>query len=777
MTTGVDLRLAGMAAGTWVAAVVALYLPAGPGILLAIGAGLLAAALGWVLRGRWRWIVVALLVGVTCGAAATSARVTVRDSPALTTLVRDHATVHMRLTVADDPRPVRGVAGRVATYAVPATASAVEVPGRVRLTLSASVLVLGTDPEWHALLPGTRVAATGRLVPGRPGDLTAAVLSVSGPPDEIGTAPWAQRAAGALREGLRRACAPLPASSGGLLPGLVEGDTSRLDPAVADDFRTTGMTHLVAVSGANLAIVLSVVLLIVRWCRAGPRTAAIVCAVAVVGFVVLARPSPSVLRAAAMGGLGLLALALGRPRAAVPALLASVVILLLFDPAQASDAGFALSVFATGGLLLLAPRWRDALCRWRIPRSLAEALAIPAAAQVACAPVIAGISGSVSLVAVPANLLAEPAVAPATILGVAATLLSVVWPGAAAFVAWLGSWPAGWLVAVARTGARAPDGVISWPGGTGGALLLAVLLVAGLVATRRPAVRAVIGVCAVAAAAGAVPVRLASPGWPPASALLVVCDVGQGDAIAVPVGPGRAVVVDTGPEPTATDRCLGELSVREIPLLVLTHFHIDHVGGIAGVFGGRRVGQLLTSALPEPVEGRKLALAAATSAGTAVSVPPVGWTWSAGPVRLTVLGPAHPTTGTASDPNNNSLVLRIDVDGFRLLLAGDAMVEEQADLLAEDGAAALRADVLKVAHHGSAFQDPDFLAAVHPALALVSVGAGNPYGHPNLAMLGMLRSQGATVLRTDVDGDLAAVSDGHGLAVVRHGVPPGRHPP
>src|SRR5205814_7595929 len=195
--------------------------------------------------------------------------------------------------------------------------------------------------------------------------------------------------------------------------------------------------------------------------------------------------------------------------------------------------------------------------------------------------------------------------------------------------------------------------------------------------------------------------------WPPGPALSVVCDVGQGDAIVVPVEPGRAVVVDAGPEPAATDRCLGDLGIREVPLLVLSHFHADHVGGIAGVFRGRRVAQLLTSALPEPVEGRKVALAAAAAAGTRVTVPDAGWTWEYGPVRITVLGPIRPIAGTTSDPNNNSLVLRIDVAGRRILLAGDAMVEEQADLLAALGAEALRADVLKVAHHGSAYQDPD----------------------------------------------------------------------
>src|SRR6266545_3365261 len=524
-----DLRLAAVAAGTWLAALGALYLSARSGLLLAVGAALLAGVLGAIVRRRWRWVPVAVLIGVACGAAVTAARVAVRDAAPLAGLARDHTTVHVRLTVADDPRPARSPAGRPTAYVVPASMSSVEAPGGVRVTVSADVVVLANDPSWRTLLPGTAVVATGRLGPGRPGDLTAAVLSVSGPPDEIGTAP------------------------GGLLPGLVEGDTSRLDPQVADDFRATGMTHLLAVSGANVAIVLSVVLLLARWCRAGPWLAAGLCGVALVGFVILARPSPSVLRAATMGGLGLLALALGRHRAACPALLASVVVLVLADPALANDAGFALSVFATGGLLLLAPVWRDALRRRRVPGPLAEALAIPAAAQVACAPVIAGISGTVSLVAVPANLLAEPAVAPATVLGVVAAVVSAVWPAGAAFVAWLGSWPARWLVAVAGAGARVPDGVMAWPAGTGGALLLAVLTVVALWATRRPAVRVVAGICAVAAALGAVPVRLVAPGWPPRGVVVVACDVGQGDALAVPLGSGRAVVVDTGPDPGAAD--------------------------------------------------------------------------------------------------------------------------------------------------------------------------------------------------------------------------------
>ncbi len=146
------------------------------------------------------------------------------------------------------------------------------------------------------------------------GDLTAAVLTATGAPDLAGRPSWPQVVAGRLRAGLQAACHPLPAEPGGLLPGLVIGDTSRLDPGLAEEFRATGLTHLVAVSGANVAIVLGVVLFVVRRCRAGPWLCAVVCGVALLGFVILARPSPSVVRAAAMGAVGLLALVAGRNR-------------------------------------------------------------------------------------------------------------------------------------------------------------------------------------------------------------------------------------------------------------------------------------------------------------------------------------------------------------------------------------------------------------------------------------------------------------------------------
>ena len=589
-------------------------------------------------------------------------------------------------------------------------------------------------------------------------------------PAAVGEPPSLQLAAGGLRDGLRRACEPLPPEPGGLLPGLVVGDTSRLDPALAEDFRATGLTHLTAVSGANCAIVIGMVLLVARLCRAGPRLTAVLCGAALVGFVILVRPSPSVLRAAAMGGLALIALAAGRPRAAVPALAAAVLVLVVADPELASDAGFALSVLATAGLILLAPRWSEALRGRGVPAGVAEALAVPAAAQAACAPVIAAISATISLTAIPANLLAAPAVAPATILGVGASVVSPVWAEGAAFFAWLGSWPARWLVVIAHRGADVPDGLLPWPEGVVGGLLLGALLAALLVASRRVLIRRLVLVVTVAAVLGAVPVRVLGSGWPPPGWIAVACDVGQGDALALSAGPGAAVVVDSGPDPVAIDRCLRRLAVRTVPLVVLTHFHVDHIGGLAGVLRGRTVGRIVVSAHPEPAAGRAAVLALPVPAEVAAA----GSSYTIGTLRLAVLGPPRPLAGTRSDPNNNSVVLRVTANGHSVLLAGDAEEDEQAALLAALGEDALRADVLKVAHHGSSFQDPAFLAAVAPAVALVSVGVDNDYGHPSPVLLARLGRDGARVLRTDEQGDLAVIDDGGRLAIVTRGLDPGR---
>ncbi|MGB8651683.1 MAG: ComEC/Rec2 family competence protein, partial [Mycobacteriales bacterium] len=580
-----------------------------------------------------------------------------------------------------------------------------------------------------------------------------------------------QRAAGRLRAGLRTAAAVLPADERGLLPGLVEGDTSRLDPRLADDFRTTGLTHLTAVSGTNVAVVLAAALAVCGWLRLGLRWRPPLAAAVLLAFVVLARPSPSVLRAAVMGAIALVALATGSRRQAMPALCAAVLALVLLSPDLAAQPGFALSTLATAGLLLVAPVWRERLAR-HVPHWLAEALAVPAAAQVACTPVVVGISGQLGLLAVPANLLAVPAVAPATVLGVVAALLAPVSLTLARLVAWCAWLPTHWLVLVARTGARQPGAGLTLPRGWAGALLSVLLIALVAVVLTTPALRR-------AAAAGTAGLLLAllvvvvvRPPWPPPGWVLVSCDVGQGDSFVVRLGPGSALVIDTGPDPQPVDACLTRLGVSRVPLLVLTHLHADHVEGVPGLLHGRQVGEVEIGPLDDPAVERRRLLGWLGARRVPVVRAQIGEVREVGQVRWEVLD-ATARRGTDSDPNNSSIVIRLVTHGVSVLFAGDLEGDAQRSL--RERGVDLRATVLKVPHHGSRKQDPAFLDAVGARIALTPVGAGNPYGHPAASTLRRLEDDGARTYRSDRDGDVAVVlRDGQVRSVGRggDGVPP-----
>jgi competence protein ComEC len=209
-----------------------------------------------------------------------------------------------------------------------------------------------------------------------------------------------------------------------------------------------------------------------------------------------------------------------------------------------------------------------------------------------------------------------------------------------------------------------------------------------------------------------------------------------------------------------------------VPLLVVSHPHTDHVGGLTGVLRGRRIGSIAVGPATQPPGGKRLVTSAARQRRISVLEPGVGWSYRIGAVGLVVLGPARPFTGTRSDPNNNSLVIRAEVAGVSVLLSGDAENAAQQALISSG--VRLRADVLKVPHHGSAYSEPDFLAAVRPAIALVEVGLGNDYGHPNAGVLARLRHQHTRVLRTDTDGDIAVLVDRGRLAVATRGPEKGR---
>ncbi|WP_073258428.1 ComEC/Rec2 family competence protein [Cryptosporangium aurantiacum] len=720
-----------------------------------------AVGVGGLGQGRGIWVgglalgIAGVALGAATGAVAALPRLVERDTGPLARAVVRSGTVSVRLVVRDDPRPSAVRRGGVPLWVVPASVEELTADG-VRHATGGRILVLGRDAGWEGLLPGQAVAVGGRLLAPQRRDLTAAVLSTTEAPQRLGEPPWLQRAAGDLREGLRDACAPLPDKPGGLLPGLVVGDTSELDPGVEEAFRQTGMTHLTAVSGANLAIMAGLVLVTLRGVRVSPGWSAALAAVAVAGFVVLARPSPSVVRAAAMCGLGLLALALGRPRAAVPALCVSVVALVLGDPALAAAPGFALSVAATAGLLLLAPVWSAAMQRRHVPVPAADALAVPAAAQAACAPLLAALTGTVSLTAIPANLLAAPAVAPATVLGLLAAVAAPVAEPVAIGMAWLGQWPARWLVVVAERGATVPDGLVPWPDGAFGGWALAALLAGGAFLARWRLPRRLLAVVTAAVVVAVLPIRVVAPGWPPPGWALVACDVGQGDAVVLRAGAGSAVVVDVGPDPAPVDGCLRRLGIHQVPLLVLSHLHLDHIGGLDGALRGRTVGVIALGPYAEPAEGAAAVTRSARRHGVRIVQLTAGRELIAGAVALRVLGPLRVLRGTRSDPNNNSLILRADVASVSVLLPGDAEHDAERALL--DAGVPLAVDVLKVPHHGSAWSEHAFLDAAAARVAVIPVGADNEYGHPDPGVLAYLARRGARVLRTDQSGDLAVVA-------------------
>ncbi|MFF7946913.1 ComEC/Rec2 family competence protein [Streptomyces griseorubiginosus] len=635
---------------------------------------------------------------------------------------------------------------------------------------------------WLGLLPSTRVRVVARVVPPLVGgDRVAAVLRVRdrAGPEVVGEASGAQRFAGRLRAGLREATDGLPADARALLPGLVVGDTSRITPELDEAFKETDLAHTLAVSGSNLTILLVLLIgppglarLVERRGLAprlgmSLRTTSLVGGGLTLAFVVVCRPDPSVLRAAACGAVALLALATGRRRSLIPALATAVLLLALYDPWLARSYGFLLSVLATGALLTLAPRWSLALRRRRVPPRLAEALAAAAAAQALCAPVVAVLSARVSLVAVPCNLLVEFAVAPATVLGFAALATAPVAMPVANGLAWCASWPAGWIAEVARTGASLPGGGVDWPGSWAGAGLLALATVLVLLVGRR-----LLGhpwwcaVCALLFALAVVqppPLTRVVTGWPPPGWRMAMCDVGQGDAVVLAAGEGTGVVVDAGPDPELVDNCLRTLGVTKVPLVVLTHFHADHVAGLPGVLRGRSVGAIETTGFEEPLDQAEFVRRQAAARRIPVTRAAAGEQRRTGTLTWEVLWPpAGPAPAVAADgPNDASVTMLVRSAGLRFLLLGDLEPPAQQELLRSPAGARLAGvDVLKVAHHGSAYQDPELIHRAAPRLALISVGADNSYGHPAPGTVAALRAGGAVVLRTDRDGALAVVGSG-----------------
>jgi competence protein ComEC len=779
----VDLRLVPVAASAWVTVV--LLAQSAPWITDRATAH--AIAMGVVLAGV-TLIACALsarspvLVGVGIGALAIGVHLVAMTAPPVSDWVRAGATASVDAVITDDAE--QRLLGRVPVWGaaslVELSASTSSVTARGQRVQVALPIVIRTSAA--ATLPpvGSTVRLRGRLHQSR--DLGRAfVLTLAepsaGPSDAVavlGAPGPLDAAANAMRVGLQASTERVDPRAGALVAGLAIGDESGQSPLLADQMRASGLSHLTAVSGGNLAVVIAAVFAVARVLRLriGWRVAAALAAVAF--FVVLVRPEPSVVRAAVMGAVVLLGLLPGGRRAGPSVLATAVLVLVLWAPALTTTWGFALSVLATGGLILLSRPIEEHMASSRVvgrwPLWCRQAMAVTLAAQIATLPLLVAMGAPVGWVAIPANLLAMPAVPVVTILGLLAAMVAPVLPVVAQILTFAASWPAAWIAAVAAIGSDVPLGQIPWPSGWFGVGLLALL--AGVAWILRRPLRLWIRHPVVIGAAVVVVALLLTGGrrgWPPPGWSMIACDVGQGDGSLVRVDVDSAVLIDVGPDEQAISDCLHDAGISTIPAVVITHFHADHVVGLGAVLDRFAVGQVFVTPVTEPRELSTMAEQWTKQAAVPVQVLRAGDRFSIASARFTVIWPAR-RIEAGSVANNASIVMLAEIPqsqqpagDLRILLTGDIEREAQAAIMA--AVPAPKVDVVKVPHHGSANGEAKFPQWSGARVAIISVGAANPYGHPRSEAITSWQQAGATVLRTDQDGSIAVLSNP--LSVVR----------
>lgn len=739
-----DPRGAVVAGGVWGAALLAVFVPdLAPGVVALCLAGAIAAGVFAQRRG----VVVLALLACAAVAWSVSAATPAREEAAQW----DGRAVELSVQITSS-----AVVGDDGRLWVDAQAVTLGAPGDVR-PASVPVRIGVEQMDGVALGAGLRVLGQAKATDA--GERAALVI--------FGTTAEVEHPAGGVfaiaadvRAGFVERAVGLPGPGAGLLPGLAVGDTTAVEGELDAAMLASGLSHLTAVSGANCAIVVAAMFWFVSLLGGGRWLRVVLSLLALAAFVVLVTPEPSVIRASVMAALAMLTILLGRPSAGLAVLSLAVIGILVADPWLASSPGFALSAAATGALLLLARPLMRGMSRW-MPGMLALAISVPLAAQLVCGPIVALFSEQQSIVGVAANLLAAPAAPLATVIGLLACLTAPI-PALAdllAAAAWL---PSSWIASVAQVSAGLPGAVLPVAAGPVTAAVVGALSAAVAVVLVRPPLRAVrvasVAVLVVAVAIAGSRMLLAGPlaqatspdGW-----AIAACDIGQGDAVLVR-SEGQVALVDTGPEPDALLSCLREVGVDRIDLLVLTHFDLDHSGGADALVG--RVGTVVHGPVTEGDEERLLAELQAGGAELVQGA--VGLRGQLGDASWEVVWPR------VDDPvypegNDASVVIEVTGGGVpRTLFLGDLSAAPQRQL-ARDAQVAGGYDVVKVAHHGSADQDPGLYELVDARVAVISVGLGNDYGHPRDETLAFLEAAGTAVLRTDQRGRvLLSLRDG-----------------
>lgn len=754
-----DWRLVPLAVAAWLGSWLgsAGMSPALP-LMIVMGAALLVVVL-WAAAGRHLWIVLVVVVLVFT-TSSTSLRASTVKTAAPAQLAKEGAAATARVTLVGEPH-IR--LGRSPPLAV-ARAELRELQARGSLIVTRQpVVIFASGPlseQFAAADSGGVYEVHGLLAPAEdasPESLVIRARSLSeqqsppGPVDEL---------VNSLRAGLRDSTVLSRPLQAALVPSLVVGDTAGITEEMDEQFKATSLSHLMAVSGSNLSLMLVVLLALTRAVGIRGWWVRIVGLCGVALFVLVCRGEPSVVRAAAMGLVAVSAVGVGKGRRSVRNLALAVMILMLIDPWLSRSWGFSLSVAACSGIALWSPAWVEAISAWA-PRWLAEALAIPLAAQMATQPLITALSGRVSVIGVVANAFAGPFVGPATVLGLAAMCTAFL-PVLPLLLGWVAGWCVQPILWIAQVGSALPSATLEWPAtalGIGLSALCVVVLGSLLIhALRRRITTLLLVLCLMAGSL----FRPVVWGWP-GDWQAVFCDVGQGDATVLNAGGGRAVLVDTGPDEDGIVECLSSLRIQAVPVVVLTHFHADHTAGLASVLERYSPEMIVVSSFASPAEGAALVRRRAEASSVALVTAQPGDVWEVGNVSwntISVLAPdvvVDNGVGESSVENDSSVVGVAEVDGLRLMLPGDTEPWGQRRALAEADHRDLnlKAHILKLPHHGSARQESAFFTATEAKLAVASVGLDNDYGHPAQTALDLAARSGMTVARTDLDGSIA----------------------
>jgi competence protein ComEC len=546
-----------------------------------------------------------------------------------------------------------------------------------------------------------------------------------------------------------------------VLTGIVLGEEGGIDTSLRDAFRASGLTHLLAVSGQNVAITAIGVVWVARLAGIGRIAGEGLAILVVLAYALAVGWQPSVVRAAVAGILASLGWITARPRDRWHAMAVGALVLLAWTPTAGLDPGFQLSFAAVAAIFLAVPRVAGVPDAYPVPRGVWDVLVVAVACGLVTAPIVWLHFGSVALWTVPANLAAEPAMPPLIALSLAAAAFEPVLPGVATSLAWLAGWCAAWIAFVARV-------VSGWPSAqihSAVALTAVLALAAAPVGVRRlPRYRrrvAAVGLVSIALTLAAATCAFRPvPSWAPPQGLRVTfLDVGQGDSALVEA-PGAAVLVDEGPPEADVAGQLRAMGVRALTAIVLTHPQRDHIGGAADVLDGLRVGEVEDPGIEAPSADHDAAMAAARRRHVPVEIVHEGDTFRIGKLRLHILWPDEPGL-PSEDPNQHAVVALASYGATDVLLTADAESDVTGRLRIPP------VEVLKVAHHGS--EDPglpDLLRTLRPRLAVISVGKGNDYGHPRPETIAALRAEpGLETLRTDESGRIVVESDGRTLSV------------